>query len=360
MKQSCQPLLSVISGTRSLAELDLSDWNQLLRQAGGAGLISRIGLEADACGLAERLADPVQRRLIAARTLADRQRHAVAWEARKLDQALAPLQIPVVLLKGAAYALADLPPSRGRLFGDIDILVPKSSLGQVEAALRLHGWHGTHHSDYDQRYYRHWMHELPPLTHIRRQSHLDVHHNLLPETARQQTKPDRIIEASRRLEGYAALRVPCLEDLVLHSATHLFHEGEWGNALRDLADLDALMRHGITTNDEWHELLDRAESLNLMLPVALALRYCRRLLETPVPEDILTRSERRLSRLLWPLRDALFLRGFSTAHANCRLRGARLAAFVLYVRAHALRMPMKLLLPHLIHKALEGHEHTKT
>ena len=48
------------------------------------------------------------------------------------------------------------------------------------------------------------------------------------------------------------------------------------------------------------------------------------------------------------------------AHADCRLRGAGLAAFILYVRAHALRMPMRLLLPHLIHKALERHQDAQT
>ena len=42
----------------------------------------------------------------------------------------------------------------------------------------------THHSAYDQRYYREWMHELPPLLHVRRQTALDVHHAIAPETAR--------------------------------------------------------------------------------------------------------------------------------------------------------------------------------
>lgn len=30
-------------------------------------------------------------------------------------------------------------------------------------------------------------------------------------------------------------------DIVLHSAAHLFHEGEWGSGLRDLVDLHALL-----------------------------------------------------------------------------------------------------------------------
>ena len=351
MKERCQPLLSVLADSQTMAGLDPSGWDLLIRQASGAGLLSRLALEADALGLTESLGKPIQRHLIAAGTLAERQRRAVAWEARKLDQALASLRIPVVLLKGAAYALAALPPARGRLFADVDILVPKSALGEVEAALLMHGWHGTQHSAYDQRYYRQWMHELPPLTHIRRQTHLDVHHNLLPETARLKTMPGRVLEASEALEGYRALRVPCLEDMVLHSATHLFHEGEWGHGLRDLVDLDQLLRHGMLRPNWWNGLLGRAEALNLMGPLALALRYVRRLLGTPVPHDALLRSSSHLNQLAWPWRDALFLGGLHTAHPSCRLPYSGLAEFLLYVRSHALRMPLQLLLPHLLHKA---------
>ncbi len=354
MKDRCQPLLSVLADGRAMADLDLAGWDQLIRQAGRAGLLSRLVMEADAHGLTERLAEPVKRHLIAARTIAERQRRAVAWEARKLDQALAPLRIPVVLLKGAAYALGDLPPARGRLFADVDILVPKSSLGRVEAALRLHGWHGAHHSAYDQRYYRQWMHELPPLTHIRRQSHLDVHHNLLPETARLKTRPDLVIQSSGPLEGYAALQIPCLEDLVLHSATHLFHEGEWGHGLRDLADLDRLIRHGMARTGWWGELHKRAETLNLTGPLGLALRYARHLLDTPVPDSVLTHVSAPLPRAAWVLRDLMFLGGFSTAHPCCRLPWSGPAEFMLYVRSHALRMPTRLLVPHLLCKAWIG------
>lgn len=330
-----------------MAGLDLATWDLLLRQAHRSGLLSRLAVLADDLGLA--VPEPAGRWFDAARSIAARQLRAVHWEARKLDQALADEGIPVVLLKGAAYALADLPSARGRVFSDIDLLVPKPALGKTEAALRLHGWHGGHHSAYDQRYYRQWMHELPPLVHIRRQSHLDVHHNLLPETARIQTHPEKVIESAHRLPGFQALRVPCLEDLILHSATHLFHEGEWGHGLRDLADLDALMRHGMTREGWWQGLWQRAQTLNLSIPLALALRYAHGLLATPVPEWLRDTSRRSLT--LWPLRDVLFLRGFAVAHPECRLAGNACAEFLLYVRSHALRMPMHLLLPHLGYKA---------
>jgi hypothetical protein len=351
MNPSCQAFLEVLIDPERMAGLSLEGWDLLLRQARQAGLLSRLAVLAEQKGLTEFLPVEVRHHLSAASTTATRQRQAVSWEARKLDEALASEGIPGVLLKGAAYAMADLPPAKGRLFADIDILVPKAALAQTESVLMLHGWLSGHHSAYDQRYYRKWMHELPPMQHIRRKSNLDVHHNLLPETARLSTYPERVIKASQPLSGFASLCIPSLEDLVLHSATHLFHEGEWGHGLRDLVDLDALLRHGLGRADWWSTLLTRGEELHLTLPLSLALRYCSAILHTPVPNMILDATARQSWPGQWWLRDALFRRGLASAHASCHINGNRLAEFILYVRSHALRMPLSLLLPHLLYKA---------
>ena len=354
MNPGCQTFLDVLIHPERMAELPLATWDALLGQARQAGLLSRLAVFAEQQGLSDALPVCVQRHFSAATTAALRQRQAVAWEARKLDEALASEDIPGVLLKGAAYVMADLPPAQGRLFADIDILVPKAALGRAESALLLHGWASGHHSSYDQRYYRKWMHELPPMQHIRRQSNLDVHHDLLPETSRLKTRPDRIIADSQPLPGLSALRVPRLEDLVLHSATHLFHEGEWGHGLRDLVDLDVLLRHGAARPDWWPSLIHRAQDLNLVMPLGLALRYGHRLLDTPVPHALFEETGRAADSLGWAWRDALFLRGFASFHQDCRMAGNALAEFVLYVRAHALRMPVRLLGPHLLYKAWQG------
>jgi hypothetical protein len=58
----------------------------------------------------------------------------------QIGRALARTGLPLILLKGAAYTMAGLAPGRGRMFSDIDILVPKERLDEVEAALMLHGW----------------------------------------------------------------------------------------------------------------------------------------------------------------------------------------------------------------------------
>ncbi|MBI1283119.1 MAG: hypothetical protein GC183_02130 [Thiobacillus sp.] len=349
--QRCQPLLDVLRNPVCMATLDLAAWDLLLRQAGAAGLLSRLAVQAETLGLIARVPDEVRPHLTAARTVAAKQRQAVRWEARRVAQALAGIEGPVLLLKGAAYAIADLPPAAGRLFGDIDILVPRAQLGQVEGALLLAGWHSQKQDNYDQRYYRRWMHELPPMTHIRRGTVLDVHHNLLPETARIHTEATPILEAARALAAPSGLSLPADTDLVLHSACHLFHEGEWGHGLRDLVDLDAMLRGFTVGPDFWLTLLARAQTLNLGRPLYYALDCCQRWLHTPIPPNVIVNCPQRPPAWQGALMRELFDAGLASAHRSCRGRLAGLAAFALYVRGHYLRMPWRLLLPHLLHQA---------
>ena len=167
-----------------LAGLSPASWDLLIRQARSADLLARIGCLLEDRGLLASVPPGPGAHLAAARTLAAAQQDEVRREVAHIGAALRLLAVPVVLLKGAAYVLAELPPALGRMFADVDVLVPRDRLADVEAALMLAGWATTNPSEYDQQYYRRWMHELPPLQHIRRQTVLDVHHAILPDTAR--------------------------------------------------------------------------------------------------------------------------------------------------------------------------------
>lgn len=344
-------LLSVLREPARMPTLGDAQWDLLLRQALSAGLLARLGALADAAGISRSLPPTVRRHMVAMQVLAEQKYRAVHWELEHLQRDLAGLDGPVLLLKGAAYAAADLAPAPGRLFGDIDLLVPKSQLDAAESALMLSGWVSATHSGYDERYYRQWMHELPPMQHIRRQSSLDLHHNILPETARLKTQPALLLAAARPLARWPRFCVPCDTDLILHSATHLFHEGEWAHGLRDLVDLDALIRSSMGSSAQWQQLLARAGQLGLGRPLFYGLRYCARLLGTPVPGEVMATCPARPGALGLRLMDALFINALSTAHKASRSRLAGPAAFALYVRSHYLRMPLHLLLPHLFVKA---------
>jgi hypothetical protein len=110
------------------------------------------------------------------------------------------------VLKGAAYVAAGLPAAAGRLFNDIDLLVPREQLPQAESALMLAGWHASGLSEYDKRYYRRWMHEIPPLQHVQRDTVIDLHHAILPETARYHPDTARLRSRAVAVEGCRASR----------------------------------------------------------------------------------------------------------------------------------------------------------
>jgi hypothetical protein len=351
MRPACDAFLHALREPAVMAGFDAETWDRVIRQARAAGLLGRLG--ALASGFSRQLPEAVWRHLEAALTLAEQQRRAVNWELEQLSRTLAAVEGPVVLLKGAAYAAAGLPPAAGRIFTDIDLLVPQAQLDAAESALRLDGWFTSPHDAYDLRYYREWMHELPPMQHIRRQTLLDLHHSILPTTARRKTQPALFLAASLPLATFPRFSVPEPADQVLHSATHLFHEGEWQHGLRDLVDLDALLRAYVSDPAFWPHLLTRAETLNLGRPLYYALRYARRLLRTPIPEQAITNCPERPGPIAAAAMDALFLPAFASAHAECRTFFSGIASFLLYVRSHWLRMPLHLLVPHLLRKALK-------
>lgn len=350
MTQAWSKLLRALRDSAVMVDFNADTWDLVVRQAASAGLLARLAALARGAGVEADLPVQVWRHMQAALMMAEQQQRAVRWELTELSRSLAALDGPVLLLKGAAYAAADLAPGQGRLFGDIDLMVPKAQIDQAEAALMLDGWATSHQDTYDQRYYRQWMHELPPMTHLRRRTVLDVHHNILPETARIQTQPAQIIARARPLPSFPRFSIPDPLDLILHSATHLFHEGEWQHGLRDLVDLHALLAQFSGQPGFWDDLLARAEELGLGRPLFYGLRYCEQLMQVSIPAGLLDRCPGRPAGWTAVAMDALFLRAFATAHPSCRRRLSSFAEFALFVRSHWLRMPVHLLAPHLARK----------
>jgi hypothetical protein len=330
----------------------MSEWDILVRQAWAAGLLARLAARFRQHGLTDTIPSAARWHFDAAETLAHKQQTAVRWELRQLHAALAHLEAPLIVLKGAAYVAADLPAAEGRMFNDIDILVPRELLPQAESSLMLAGWHALGLSAYDKRYYRRWMHEIPPLQHIQRETVIDVHHAILPDTARYHPDSTKLRRHAVEVEELPGVHVLAPEDRILHSATHLFHDGELPHGLRDLTDLDLLLRDAAVDPDFWSRLTARAEELQLGRSLFYALRYVQLFLDTPVPASALTQLNAVApNRATLALMDRIFTRVLAPAHASCEdafTPAARLAAFV---RAHWLRMPAHLLIPHLFHKA---------
>ncbi|MFV8833771.1 nucleotidyltransferase family protein [Aquisalimonas sp.] len=334
--------------------MPLTDWEHVIAAGRESGLLGRLYWTLWRAGELGAVPAAPAAHLHSAWLAAEAQRRAVIREVDYLVDVLASVAPRVVLLKGAAYALAGLPPACGRQFSDIDLLVPRAALDAVERRLNRAGWLGTHHGVYDQRYYREWMHELPPLRHPQRGSTLDVHHTILPETARFRPDADALVSASRSVPGHPGLAVLAPEDMVIHSATHLFVDGEIPNGLRDLLDLDALLRHFGGDAAFWEALPGRARELELGAPLWLALRYCQRMLGTPIPRgcgDGLVADAPSTAGLA--MLDACYGRLLVPQVPEARGGiGRNSAAMAIFLRGHWLRMPLPLLARHAFRKGV--------
>ncbi len=343
------PLLRALRRSAELAGFSASDWDLAIRQARGAGLLARLGLLVRPLAGSLRMPEGAMRLFDAQEQVVARQHNAVRWEVHQIARALADTAVPVVLLKGAAYAAGNSPAAAGRTFNDVDILVPKDRLSDVEHALHVHGWLVKSNSAYDDRYYRQWMHELPPMVHLQRRTTLDVHHNLLPETARMRTRPDLVLADAVALPDWPNIYRPSLPDQILHSACHLFHEGEWGHGLRDLNDLHLLLGAFHAQGRTADELVGRARELQLVVPLTYAVRCAATVFGTHLAEG-LDQALPEIRQDRWM--DALFLRALACAHHTLRTPTTAAAEMALYVRSHWLRMPLHQLVPHLVHQAL--------
>lgn len=339
-------------------QLQLSQWELLLRQARASNTLGNLAVKLKATTYFEEFPAAIRWHLESAIIAAEAVVRSVRWEIYQIMCALRDIDSPVVFLKGAAYVIARSAAAKGRLFHDIDFMLPKHRIDDAEKLLMLRGWHHTQLSTYDNRYYRRWMHEIPPLKHLQRKSILDVHHAILPETARLHPDTDLLIKDSLVIRDYFHdfdLLILSPVDQVLHSATHLFHDGELEHGFRDLLDMDTMLREYGLEDGFWKNLLPRARCLELGLPLYYALRYCERVLRSPIPQEVLEQSQAALASPIWRyIMDGLFLRALVPAHHSCNTAFTGLARWLLYVRSHYLRMPLQLLVPHLVRKALSS------
>ncbi len=302
----------------------------------------------------EQVPPPVRRHLHSAVLVHDKQKRDLAYDTGKIQEALDSIGEKLILLKGGAYLMAGLPVSRGRLISDIDIIVPRHRIDEVEKTLNHFGWESSYVDSYNERYYRKWMHEIPPLANRKRGTTLDLHHTILPPTAAANIDAGLLFDDL--MEVKPGIFTLSWQDMVIHSATHLFHEGEFHHGLRDLWDLDRMLRDFPERDPQfWNSLAERARQLDLLGPLFYGLTYSRKVFSTPIPTRVLKETGSWSRTLRKPLMDFLFLRAFRPDQPECRLPLTGLALNLLYIRSHYLRMPLYLLVPHLARKAWMKH-----
>jgi hypothetical protein len=326
-------LARVLRAPSSIEGLTAPDWNALWAVARGEQLAGTLAHRIAGLPMPQAATRLVEDSIASA----EQGRTAALWEAEMARRALAGIDAPVVLLKGTAYAAAGLSPSTGRVIGDLDILVPRDAIEDVEAALLAAGWEWVKPDPYDDAYYRRWMHELPPLIHRDRDKMIDVHHTILPLTARIRPDAAALLADSVALEN--GLRILSRQDMLCHAAAHLFADGDLAGGMRNLWDIHCLLgEFGLDG------LAERAAHHGLSTAMRRAVRQAVRLYGTEAPP----------AWRGWDALDPLFHRRLTARDAWGRSTH-KAVQLGFYLRSHALRMPPAMLARHLWTKWRKGH-----
>ena len=336
-------LLELLRDPSAVLTMHPADWEPVIRVARGGRLHASLGHRLRANGA---LWDAVPARprghLQSAMNFASWRRHLLAVELRSLD-ALLPADIEVVLIKGAAYHAQGLALAEGRLSADVDLLVRHGDLDVAEGALVAGGWSSTVTDAYDQRYYREWSHELPPMRAEGHALEVDLHHGIAPVTSR--CRPDSAaLWAAKRTLPDSRYFVLDPADQLIHAVVHLFQDTELDVRLRDLLDIDAMLR-GLPGEDAaLRSLATRVSQFGAGGLFWHALTACQRWLGTPIPSVLWQEPPSRIAQevMNWMLPRTLLPR---LPEEGPGLGGA-LAGTLAHLRYHRMRMPVGLLLRH--------------
>jgi len=345
-------LISAILDPARLRGLDAKAWEALLSCARRNGVLAYLASRAETCGSMQDLPDFARDALSSARLSAARIGQLALWELDRVGRVLRPAGVNVVALKGVAYLLRGLPHASTRRMSDIDVMVERESLPQAEQALRTAGWSFANTDPYDDRYYRTWSHELPPLQFPGRMLAVDVHHTICPPASRLRPDP-AAMWATAEPAGKKGVYLLCPEDSVLHAAVHLFFDSDFDSRFRELVDLHELVTAFAQSDGFWERLVGRARELRLPRPLYYTLHGLFDVLATPVPSEVLDET----SRFGPPAPVAAWMRktlATVLAPVDPEPWPPRHAGklWLLYVRSHWLRMPPHALVAHLTRKAV--------
>lgn len=354
-------LCSVLRDPDVIRSWEAAQWNAWLPLTRSARLMGRCLFLFERSGLLDqvppRLVDQMRGALAQTRYVQVQAKR----ELRQVKRVLDAEGIPLIALKGLAYLVAELPPQDWRNLSDIDLLVPERDIERAERALKVRGWVPSgEFDDYDQHYYRDWMHELPPLIHPQRETEVDLHHNLAPPVSRVRIEAAKLWAAARETPEHYGLKAQVLgpEDLLLHNAVHLFMNDELRGGLRDVVDFRDLFAHFSRESDDFEgRLLDRADVLGCGRPLYYSVTTAYRL----VGLDCTDRLRSGVRRWAPPAMVARLMSALiDEALAPPRLGRwqSAVAKQSLFIRSHWVRMPPGMLMRHLAHKAWRSRKTT--
>lgn len=328
-------LISLLRDPGPATHLRGEQWHAVIESGRKTQLLGQLAALLAREGLLQGVPSPVRKHLDLAALTALRRLQSALWEIRVIRQAVDP-GIPLTLLKGGAYAACADRSGHGRLFSDVDLLVSRQHLAATEVALFGAGWKPSPVSAYDAAYYRNWMHEVPPMEHVRRHTVVDLHHAINPPISRLYVDPNLLLES--KVEVQPGVFVLCATDRVVHCCIHLLQEGEPKKLLRDLFDLHLLVIQHFGSEDQRTSLFARAAQLGVEPQVQFAIGAARTLFADPPTV-----------RTAWF--QGCIVRSALEANGKPKSWRAAISDTLLLAYSHWVKMPMHILVPHLARKS---------
>jgi hypothetical protein len=329
----CQPGLA--------CDFSLSHWQNLILLLREAKLLASFCAAAEQNGVLALYPPYAKRHLMSARVYANRQAQQIRFECTELQQRLCQAGIEAVFLKGAAYTLLETTNSAGRICSDLDVLVRREQLAEAESLLKQHSWRSDQLTDYDERYYRQWAHEIPPMVHLHRGTVLDLHHNLyLPISGR---SADMALFFSQLQYTKQGLAVLAPHAMVLHSIIHLFTNEDTSSGMRDIWDLYLLIRDA-DGPEFWLQLSTLAKQTGF----DNELQHCLATLQHYFDQDYFAKAYKHAApvrRSIW--RWQILPAAMVAEHPLVLGWQHKLAKQLVYLHGHWMKMPATVLVKHL-------------
>lgn len=295
-------LISGRSPAVDLASFAPEDWSLLLQAAHQEGVGPLLYWRLSKSGKLTSLPEEVRNslRAIYARTWAQNQK--LFEELRNIARLFHEQDIPLVVLKGACFALTIYPEIGLRPMGDLDVLVPAArlaeaveitkSLGYAEAVPEASpGLHDllSHHA---------CLQKTGPAPVV-----LEIHNSLVADRTFAYAVPvDWFWEQTEPLDcaakdGFENLLVLTPTAQLLYAASHamLQHGGHLA-PLRWFYDLDQLIRISGSRLD-WDLLLRQAQTFEWSSALQAALSQTQDLFDTPIPDPVGSHLSRQTDRL---------------------------------------------------------------
>ena len=334
---SSTKLIELLRSPDTVGTVSASEWNDVVVAARKNQLLGQLVARLARADLLKQVPDAVRRHLDLEALSTRRRSESALWEIATMRRAV-DAKHTMVLLKGCAYVVAGDANAEGRPFSDIDVMVQRDELHFVENSLVAVGWKPGRVNAYDSAYYRNWMHEVPPMAHVRRQTVVDLHHAINPPISRYYIDPERLF--AKLVNISPGLFVLSPSDRTIHCALHLLQEGEPKKLLRDLYDLFMLIDQHHTGANGIAALIQRAAVLGVTRPVTVAVKAALATFGQSPAEG--SNRPTGLTKAV--------SRAAQGAH-NAPTLAAGIAATWLLAHSHWMKMPMRILIPHLVRKS---------